>query len=263
MPLLEVQALGKRRGEGAQQTAVLEDLSFAVEAGEFVSVVGPSGCGKTTLLMTLAGLLRADTGRVAFKGIAVTGTPPGIAIVFQDYSRSLLPWMNNVDNVLMGMRRLEGIGASEKRRAALELLAAVGLGGFEERYPWEVSGGMQQRVAIARALASRSELLLLDEPLAALDAQTRADMQDLLLSLAQRYAQTCILVTHDIDEAVYLSNRVLVVTRRPARLASEIGVDIPYPREQFTVRESPRFLQLRHEIAALINRIRQQGDPVC
>ena len=173
-------------------------------------------------------------------------------MVFQDYSRSLLPWRRNVANVVFGMKRLQGVSEADKQARARELLQHVGLRGFEDFYPWQVSGGMQQRVAIARALAAQSRLLLLDEPLAAVDAQTRADVQDLLLSLAAEYKQTCVLVTHDVEEALYLSNRVVVLSQRPTRVLRNITVDLPNPRDQLRTRSHPEFLRLREEVLTLI-----------
>jgi len=247
-------AAGVRKSLGAAgaATQVLEGISFRAAAGEFVSVVGPSGCGKTTLLMCLGGLMRADSGSVVFEDREVTEPPPGIAVVFQDYSRSLLPWRRNLGNVTFGMRRLEDLDASGRDARAKELLAHVGLKGFEEHFPWQVSGGMQQRVAIARGLASRSRLLLLDEPLAAVDAQTRAEMQDLLLALAAEYRQTCVLVTHDVDEAVYMADRVVVLSQRPSRVLREIPVPLPKPRDQIATPSHPEYLRLREEVLRMI-----------
>jgi NitT/TauT family transport system ATP-binding protein len=257
-PLLAVEGLRKSFG-AAQALEVLAGIGFAVGEGEFVSVVGPSGCGKTTLLLALSGLMRADAGEVRFAGQAVRGgTPAGLAIVFQDYSRSLFPWKTNLGNVLFGMRRVAGGSGVERSERALSLLAAVGLAGFERHYPWQVSGGMQQRVAIARGLASQSRLLLLDEPLASVDAQTRADMQDLLLGIAERYGQTCVLVTHDVEEAVYMGDRIVVLSNRPTRVVREIAVALPRPRDQIATRESPGFLDIRHQVLALI---RQERHP--
>ena len=200
---------------------VLAGIGFSVAEREFVSVVGPSGCGKTTLLLLLSGLQRADGGEVRFEGNPLRDTTPeGLAIVFQDYSRSLLPWKTNLGNVLFGMRRIKNLTATEKSARAAELLDAVGLSGFEQRYPWQLSGGMQQRVAIARGLASQSRLLLLDEPLASVDAQTRADLQDFLLNIARRYNQTCVLVTHDVEEAIYMGDRIVVLSK-PADAGGE------------------------------------------
>ncbi len=236
-PILAVEGLTKQF-DGPPPLQVLAGIDFTVGEGEFVSVVGPSGCGKTTLLLLLSGLLRPDGGVVHFAGNPVRdATPEGMAIVFQDYSRSLLPWKTNLGNVLFGMRRVGGLTPADKIGQATGLLDAVGLAGFKDRYPWQLSGGMQQRVAIARGLASQSRLLLLDEPLASVDAQTRADLQDLLLSIAQRYRQTCVLVTHDVEEAIYMGDRIVVLSSRPSRVVREIAVPLPRPRDQIETRE--------------------------
>jgi NitT/TauT family transport system ATP-binding protein len=242
--LLQVEKIGKSFGN----LSIIKDLTLSAAEGEFVSVVGPSGCGKTTLLMSIAGLMSIDSGVVRFDGAAIDAPPAGLAVVFQDYSRSLLPWRTNLDNVVFGMRRLSGLNAKAKREQAARVLASVGLTGFESYYHWQVSGGMQQRVAIARALATNSRLLLLDEPLAAVDAQTRADMQDLLLELAKTYKQTCLLVTHDVDEAVYLADRVVVLSRRPTAVVESIVVPMAKPRDQITTRADPVYLDLRARI---------------
>ncbi len=254
--ILDVQGIRKSLGEGAARQVIIGDLSFAARPGEFLSVVGPSGCGKTTLLMCLAGLYGVDGGSVHFERQAVSAPPPGLSVVFQDYSRSLLPWKNNLDNVIFGMKRTT-LADADKRKRAGELLAAVGLVGYEKHYPWQVSGGMQQRVAIARGLAAQSRLLLLDEPLAAVDAQTRAELQDLLLELAQRFNQTCLLVTHDVDEAVYMADRVIVLSRRPTRVVADLPVALPKPRDQLATRELRAYLDLRHEVITMIRSMRQ------
>ncbi|MBL0371873.1 ABC transporter ATP-binding protein [Rhizobium sp. KVB221] len=257
--MLDARELAKAYGSGPGALKILDGISFSVKRGEFVSIVGPSGCGKTTLLMALAGLLKLDGGDVSFKGRKLSGPTPGISVVFQDYSRSLFAWKSNLDNVVFGMVRDKVQAKAEKQARGRELLAAVGLEGFADHYPWQLSGGMQQRVAIARGLASQSELLLLDEPLAAVDAQTRADMQDLLLELAERFQQTCILVTHDVDEAVYMADRVVVLTRRPTRVDHDIVVDLGKKRDQITTREDARFLEIRHDVMAAIRRFRAQA----
>lgn len=241
--------------------AIIEGLNFTIRVGEFVSLVGPSGCGKTTLLMCLSGLLAPTSGAVHFEGKPVNGTPPGLSVVFQDYSRSLLPWKTNLANVLFGMRRVAGLTDPQKRQKAEEILSAVGLASFTNHYPWQVSGGMQQRVAIARGIASESRLLLLDEPLAAVDAQTRADMQDLLLTIARQFNQTCVLVTHDVDEAVYMANRVLVLGPRPTHVVREVPVNLPIQRDQLSSREDKAFLQARHEVLSLIRAMKKPGAP--
>lgn len=255
--ILIAEAMGKAYGTGNKRLSIIEGLSLVIRRGEFVSLVGPSGCGKTTLLMCLAGLLAPSEGQVRFMGQRVDAPPIGLSVVFQDYSRSLLPWKSNLDNVLFGMRRVIGLDKAGKRDKAIEILAAVGLKGFEAHFPWQISGGMQQRVAIARGIAAQSELLLLDEPLAAVDAQTRADMQDLLLDLAQRFNQTCLLVTHDVEEAVYMADRVLVLGPRPTKVVREVVVSLPKPRDQLVTREAPEFLHARYEVLSLIRSMRQ------
>jgi NitT/TauT family transport system ATP-binding protein len=255
--ILAAHAVVKSYGTGDRKLTIIDGLTLSIARGEFVSLVGPSGCGKTTLLMCLSGLMGINSGSVEFKGQALTATPVGLAVVFQEYSRSLLPWKNNLDNVLFGMRRVTGMADNAKRQRARELLDAVGLSGFASHFPWQVSGGMQQRVAIARGIASQSELLLLDEPLAAVDAQTRADMQDLLLELARDFDQTCVLVTHDVEEAVYMANRVLVLGPRPTKVVREVKVSLPRIRDQLSSREDRAFLDARHEVLSLIRSMRQ------
>ena len=246
--VLDVRSLSK----GFGGVRVIDGLSLAARSGEFLAVVGPSGCGKTTLLMALAGLLPIDSGEVMFDGVSVTEPPSGLSVVFQDYSRSLMPWLRNIDNVLFGMRRVVAMGKADKREAAMQALNDVGLRNFESHYPWQVSGGMQQRVAIARALASQSKLLLLDEPLAAVDAQTRGEIQDLLLELAERYHRTCLLVTHDVDEAVYMADRIIVLSQRPTRVAREIEVRLQRPRDQIATRSDAEYLRIRADVLGMI-----------
>ncbi len=250
--LLVVENVRNSRSAGAVEINIIEDLNFTVNRGEFLSIVGPSGCGKTTILLTLTGLISRIEGSVLFKGHDVRSPCVGMGIVFQDYSRSLFPWRSNLSNVLFAMRHLGGMTKAQKIEQATELLAAVGLGDFVRFYPWQLSGGMQQRVAIARSLASQSELLFLDEPLAAVDAQTRAEMQDLIRQLAVKFNQTCVLVTHDIDEAIYMADRVLVLAPRPTSVRCEILTALGPVRDQLSTREDPRFLAVRHEVMALI-----------
>lgn len=257
--VLLANGLEKSLGPKNARLKILDDITFQAKAGEFLTIVGPSGCGKTTLLMCLAGLYTADSGEVLFQDKRVTEPPADLSVVFQDYSRSLLPWKKNIANVLFGMRRLE-MSKADKRETAREMLEAVGLAGFEDHYPWELSGGMQQRVAIARALAAQSKLLLLDEPLAAVDAQTRAEMQDLLLKLAKQFGKTCILVTHDVDEAVYLADRVVVLSTRPTHVVETIEVPLPKPRDQIETRESADYLHIRHEVLTRIRDMKMKAS---
>jgi NitT/TauT family transport system ATP-binding protein len=249
-PMLAVKALFHAYVPGL---AVTEELSFHINAGEIVSIVGPSGCGKTTLLKTMAGLLRPTGGTVHFQGEPVQSIPSGLAMVFQEYSRSLLPWTTVSSNVELPLL-YQPIKAGERQSRVRESLQAVGLAGFGDHYPWQLSGGMQQRVAIARAIAYRPKLLLMDEPFASVDAQTRADLEDLVAALRDRFQITMVLVTHDIDESVYLSDRVIVLSHAPSRILAQIGIDLPRPRDQINTKANPSFVEKRSLVAQLIKR---------
>ena len=230
---------------------VAANISFDVKAGEIVSIVGPSGCGKTTLLKALAGLIRPTGGTIRFQGKVVQGVPDRLAIVFQEYGRSLLPWTTVNGNIELPLR-YQSIPSDERRRRVAESLQAVDLSGFGERYPWQLSGGMQQRVAIARALAYQPKLLLMDEPFASLDAQTRADLEDLVATLRDRFGITMVLVTHDIDESVYLSDRVIVLSRSPSTVLAQVDIELPRPRDQIKTKAMQQFVEKRSEIAQMI-----------
>jgi NitT/TauT family transport system ATP-binding protein len=217
-----------------------------------VCIVGPSGCGKSTLLRAVAGLIRPTSGEVSLDGRPVRGVPSELAVVFQDYSRSLYPWLSVHGNVELPLRRRAD--RAERRERAEEALKQVGLDGQGRRYPRQLSGGMQQRVAIARALAHRPALMLLDEPFASVDAQTRADLEDLLLRVRAEHDMTVLLVTHDIDEAVYLADRVVVLSPAPATVVTVLDVDLPAARDQIGTRAAPEFVHLRTEAARLLRR---------
>jgi NitT/TauT family transport system ATP-binding protein len=248
MAILEVESLSKSyRQLRGEQTHAIGNISCAIEAGEFVSFVGPSGCGKTTLLMSIAGLLEPTAGRVRIKGVEVKGPPPNLVLVFQEYNKSLFAWRTVLGNVLFGLEARRARAANGERKAR-ELLALVGLNGFEKHYPWELSGGMQQRVAIARALAYEPEVLLMDEPFGSLDALTRLELEDTLLKVWSELKTTILFITHDIEEAIYLSDRILVLSRRPSEVMEELPVDFPRPRHQLTTRAEPRFMALRNDI---------------
>jgi NitT/TauT family transport system ATP-binding protein len=250
--MLEVSGLGHRYGTGESAHVALNDLSFQVEAGQLACIVGPSGCGKSTLLRAIAGLLAPTSGTVQLHGDQVDGVPDDLAVVFQDYSRSLFPWLSVAKNVEFPLRWSVSDKAERRERAA-DALRAVGLSGVEQRYPWQLSGGMQQRVSIARALASRPALLLMDEPFASVDAQTRFELEDLLRGVQRDRGTTVLLVTHDIDESVYLGDRVLVLSKSPARIVADLPVGLPALRDQITTRESPEFVSLRGEVARLLH----------
>jgi NitT/TauT family transport system ATP-binding protein len=236
-----------------REQLVAANISFDVKAGEIVSIVGPSGCGKTTLLKALAGLIRPTGGTIRFQGKVVQGVPDRLAIVFQEYGRSLLPWTTVNGNIELPLR-YQSIPSDERRRRVAESLQAVDLSGFGERYPWQLSGGMQQRVAIARALAYQPKLLLMDEPFASVDAQTRADLEDLVATLRDRFGITMVLVTHDIDESVYLSDRVIVLSRSPSTVLAQVDIELPRPRDQIKTKAMQQFVEKRSEIAQMIRR---------
>jgi NitT/TauT family transport system ATP-binding protein len=245
--MLHVEHLKKRYGD----VEAIGDLSFDVDAGELVCVVGPSGCGKTTLLKCVAGLLEPTAGVVRLADVPVHGPPDTMALVFQEYSRSLFPWMTVRQNVAFPLRRKKRADAGRLVESAL---ASVGLEGALDRYPWQLSGGMQQRVAIARALAYEPRILLMDEPFASVDAQTRADLEDLVLDVRRRYDVTIVFVTHDIDEAVYLSDRVIVLTPSPTEVREVLDVGLPQPRDQVATKELPEFARLRAHVWRTIKR---------
>jgi NitT/TauT family transport system ATP-binding protein len=261
--VLEVTSLTRAFGDHL----AIADISIQVADGELVTIVGPSGCGKSTLLRCVAGLLPPTSGQVVLNGAPVTRVPDRLAVVFQDYSRSLYPWLSVAANVALpllsatqrgqagqprAVRQRAGRQRAGRRAAALAALESVGLAGFADRYPWQLSGGMQQRVAIARALACEPVLLLMDEPFGAVDAQTREDLEDLLLRVHAERHITTFLVTHDIDESVYAGDRVIVLTRGPGRVRAEVAVDLPAPRDQITTKERREFARLRAEVSRLV-----------
>jgi NitT/TauT family transport system ATP-binding protein len=249
--MLSVQELSKEYDNRGGTRLVLDRVSLDVRAREFVCIVGPSGAGKTTLLRCIAGLLTPSGGVVLLDGEPIERPPAKLAVVFQDYSRSLLPWMSVMKNVTLPLRS-QGVAKAERRERALNALAGVGLAGSESLYPWQLSGGMQQRVAIARALAYQPEALLMDEPFASVDAQTRADLEDLILNVRHEFGVTVALVTHDIDEAVYLSDRVVVLSGTPAHVSAIIPVDLGAVRDQMTTKSMPEFTELRAHVFGLV-----------
>jgi NitT/TauT family transport system ATP-binding protein len=225
----------------------LSDVTFSVAEREFVSIVGHSGTGKSTLLRVLGGLeSAADGSRVTFRGVDVTAPPEGVVMLFQDYGGSLLPWRTVEKNVALGIEAT--LPRAERRERVAESLTLVGLRDRAKDYPWRLSGGMQQRVQIARALAMRPQVLLMDEPFGALDAMTKGQLQDELQRLHALTGSTIVFVTHDIEEAVYLSDRVLVLAGEPGRVTRAIATELPRPREQVATKELPQYLRVRHEV---------------
>ena len=246
MSLLELTSVSKTYRRRGETVHALDAVSFSAQFGEFICLLGVSGCGKSTLLQILAGLEHADGGEVRMEGEPITECHPEASVVFQEHG--LFPWMTVERNVEFNMKA-RGVGKTERGRVAHDFIDRVGLAGFEQRYPHELSGGMRQRVGIARALTTRPRLLLMDEPFGALDAQTRSVMQSQLLELWQAYRATVGVVTHSVDEAVFLADRSVIMSPRPGRVRSIVPVDLPRPRD----RADPRFGQCVGEVLALIH----------
>lgn len=250
--VLRVNGLRKIYNEGKPTAKVaIDDVSFVVEKGEFLCIVGPSGAGKTTLLRCISGLAQPSAGELVFEGKPLSTVPEQLGLVFQDYGRSLYPWFTNAKNVGLPLAA-RGVPRAERQRRVSEVLANVGLAHVEKQYPWELSGGMQQRVAIARALSYKPDLLLMDEPFASVDAQTRFDLEDLILKVRSELGITVVVVTHDIDEAIYLSDRIVVLSGSPSRVREVVDVPLGTTREQVATRSSDKFLELRRHLLDLV-----------
>ncbi|MBQ0995110.1 ABC transporter ATP-binding protein [Streptomyces sp. RK62] len=258
--MLDVRGLRKVYEGSGRRVEAVRDLTFAVDPGELVCLVGPSGCGKTTLLKCMAGLLAPTGGEVLLEGRRVDGPPRGMAFVFQEYGRSLFPWMRVGENVELPLRQ-KGLGKTRRRVLVRDALESVGLADAAGAYPWQLSGGMQQRVAIARALAYEPRVLLMDEPFAAVDAQTRADLEDLVRRLWRERGITILFVTHDIDEAVYLGERVIVLSASPTVVREQLTVDLPAERDQLHTRVDPRFAGLRTRVYEQIQAAKRGDVP--
>ena len=234
------------RGRGTIEA--LQPIDLAVERNDFITILGPSGCGKSTLLRIIAGLDKPTTGRVLLEGRPITGPGPDRGMVFQSYT--LVPWLTVHENICFGLRE-KGMALAEQRERAAFFIDRVGLNGFEQHYPKQLSGGMQQRTALARALANDPQNLLLDEPFGALDNPTRVLMQELLLGIWEADRKTVLFVTHDIDESIFMANRVIVFTARPGRIKTELAIDLPHPRH-YTVKTTPRFAEFKGELTEAI-----------
>jgi NitT/TauT family transport system ATP-binding protein len=257
---LLVDQIGKSfLGPDGGAISAIGSVSLDVAPGEFLAIVGPSGCGKSTLLQVIAGLMLPSSGKVKLGEQDVTGEPAHMVYLFQQYSKSLLPWMTVANNVRFAFtHRLKLSNAAAQARCR-DYLAMVGLADFANHYPWQLSGGMQQRVAIARALAAEPKVLLMDEPFSSVDALTRLDLHALILDLWSQKRFTAVLVTHDVDEAIFLADRVAVLTHRPATISEVIETRLPRPRHSIETRESPEFLALRHRLLKYLLSRNQDG----
>ena len=247
-PLLQVRAVTRR----FDRMLALEATDLEVAENDFITILGPSGCGKSTLLRIVAGLDQPTTGEVRLAGEPVRAPGADRGMVFQSYT--LFPWLTVQENIEFGLRE-KGMPVAQRHEIAARFIAEVGLRGFESHFPKQLSGGMQQRVALARALANDPKILLLDEPFGALDNQTRALMQELLLSIWELHKKTVLFVTHDVDEAIFMANRCVVFSARPGRIKNELAIDLPYPRH-YTVKTTPRFSALK---AAVTEDIRAES----
>jgi len=250
--VLEVEELGVQFGSGPTSMTVLSGVSFSIGSSEFVCIVGPSGAGKTTLVRCLSGLTRPTSGTVRLDGEPVLGPPERLALVAQDYSRSLMPWLRVADNVRLPLRG-KGIPVVEQRERIRRALDEVGLQDAAHLYPGQLSGGMQQRVSIARALAYNPEILIMDEPFASVDALTRSELEDLIHRLQRQSKIAVVLITHDIDESVYLSDRILVLGGRPASIMHEYSIDLGEERDQLTTKSLRTFAEYRADVLRSIH----------
>ena len=244
VPEMEIQGVTKSYETREGSFLALEEVNLDVEKNEFICVVGPSGCGKTTLMNIIAGLNPPSTGTVKVRGELVTGPGKGKGVVFQQYA--LYPWLTVEKNVEFGLR-MKGVEKEKRREIAQKYIKIVGLEKFAKSYPKELSGGMKQRVAIARAYTTGPEVLLMDEPFGALDAQTRAQLQENLLNTWQQEKKTCFFITHDVEEAVLLSTKVIIMSAGPGRIREIVDVHLPYPRDQET-KLTPEFNELKNQI---------------
>lgn len=252
---LSVQGISKSYQEGGKINEVLGDVSLDVACGEFVSILGPSGCGKSTFLSIVAGLVAPTRGTVKLDGKVVTAPPTDMVYLFQQYSKSLFPWRRVRENVALGLEaksRRRNNTRAQIHTLCDEYLGLVGLQNVGDLYPWQLSGGMQQRVAIARALIAGPRILLMDEPFSAVDALARNLLQDLVLDLWRKLNITILFVTHDVDEAIYLADRVLTLSKPPVRIVDRIDLNLPRPRRQVETRESSEFLRHRRELYARV-----------
>jgi NitT/TauT family transport system ATP-binding protein len=249
-PIIDVRGLGKSFASKARSLTVFDNLSLSIQKQSFLSVIGPSGCGKSTLLKLISGLETPTHGEIFFNDRRVTGPPKGMIYVFQQYTKSIFPWRTVIENVEFGLRAQRSVSFKNARDRCRQYIDLVGLQGYEDYFPYQLSGGMQQRVCIARALICEPDVLLMDEPFSAVDAMTRAILQELVMRIWQTLPITILFVTHDVDEAVFLSTRIVSLGRSGEGIAQDVANDLPLPRDQIATRSDPRFIELRQRLFA-------------
>jgi NitT/TauT family transport system ATP-binding protein len=249
-PIIKTDAVEKIYSASGQNLVVFDGLSCEIEPRSFLSIIGPSGCGKSTLLKLISGLEPPTKGQIFFNGLPIDGPPKGMIYVFQQYTKSIFPWRTVIQNVAFGLGSDRSLPRSEVRRRCQDYIQLVGLEGYEHYYPYQLSGGMQQRVCIARALICEPVVLLMDEPFSAVDAMTRAILQELILKIWETLPITILFVTHDVEEAVFLSSRIISLGRAPARVKDDVVNGLPYPRDQIRTRDDQRFTALRQKLFA-------------
>lgn len=251
--LINIEGVNKEFSVNKNKITVFENFSYQIPEGSFLSIVGPSGCGKSTLLKLISGLETPTSGTINFDGQAISGPPKGMIYVFQQYTKSIFPWCTVLENIEFGLRaQKKNISKQEAKERCMEYIKLVGLEGYEDYYPSQLSGGMQQRVVIARALICEPKVLLMDEPFSAVDAMTRAILQELLLSIWEKLPITILFVTHDVDEAVFLSSHIISLGKAPIGLKEDIVVNLSYPRNQIETRKSKHFNTMQHKLFSSI-----------
>jgi NitT/TauT family transport system ATP-binding protein len=251
MAKIEFKNVSLSYGEGKGARQILDNINLTIGSGEFVSIIGPSGCGKTTLLRLMGGLVRPSAGTILFEGTEIKGPSRQRAVVFQDYGKALLPWRSVWANVALAFEDGK-LTRKQQKASSVELLRSMKLEHVSEQYPGQLSGGMQQRVQIARSLAQDPRVLLMDEPFGALDAMTRQQLQDEVSRIVRERNMTAVFITHDLEEAIYLGDRVITLAAHPGRVLEEINVGLSRPRDQLRTREHPEFLQHRHKLFVLL-----------
>lgn len=251
--LIDLANIKKEFVVNKKRISVFEDFSYQIPEGSFLSIVGPSGCGKSTLLKLISGLEMPTSGDVVFDGQAISGPPRGMIYVFQQYTKSIFPWYTVLENIEFGLKtQMKQLSKQEAKDRCMEYIKLVGLEGYEDYYPSQLSGGMQQRVVIARALICEPKVLLMDEPFSAVDAMTRAILQELLLKIWEKLPITILFVTHDVDEAVFLSSHIISLGKAPVGLKENLIVNLPYPRDQIETRKSKHFINMQHKLFSSI-----------